>query len=106
MMRSASPSIAAGRRRALRSSTAAASWASDSSGRPAAMPLFAVVQRAQHLVGDIDFCAEVNGILDDEIVFFLFGELAHDFLGPLQQRLQLFVATLIEVFAEFALALL
>src|SRR5882672_1968858 len=105
MQRWASPAIVAARRPPLRSATAAASSTSVNCGRPAAMRLFAVVQRAQHLFGDIDLCAEVNGILDDEVVFFLLGKLAHDFLRPLQQGLQLLVAALIQVFTELALAL-
>src|SRR5262252_10340384 len=104
--RSRSPSMVAARRPAPRSSTAAASSANVSCGRPAAMRLFAAVQRAQHFVGDVDACAEINGILDDEVVFFLLGQLAHDLLRPLQQGLQLFVATLIQILAELALPLL
>src|SRR5712671_2106803 len=54
-------------------------------------------ERLDHLVGDVDARAAVDGVLEDEVVLLLLGDLVDH---PLRQLL---VAALVEVLAELAL---
>src|SRR3954469_18036781 len=56
-----------------------------------------------HLVGDVDARAREHGVLEDDVVLFLLGDLPDHAVGLLHHLRQLFVAALVEVLAELAL---
>src|SRR3954463_13129471 len=61
------------------------------------------VEGLDHLVGDVDARAREHGVLEDDVVLFLLGDLADDTVRLLYDLGQLLVATLVQVLAEFAL---
>src|SRR3954468_21724945 len=63
----------------------------------------ACVEGLDHLVGDVDARAREDGVLEDDVVLLLLGNLADDPVSLLDHLSQLLVATLVQVFAEFAL---
>src|SRR5688572_6670451 len=66
----------------------------------------ACFQRLDHLVGDVDARARVDGVLEDDVVLLLLRDLADHAVGLLDHQRQLLVAPLVEVLAELALAAL
>src|SRR3989442_15439510 len=60
-------------------------------------------QRLDHLVGDVDARAREDGVLEDDVVLFLLGDLADDAVRLLHHLGELLVAALVQVLAEFAL---
>src|SRR5436190_5869999 len=56
-----------------------------------------------HLVGDVDARAREDGVLEDDVVLLLLGDLADDAVRLLHDLRQLLVTALIQVFAELAL---
>src|SRR5262245_42158732 len=63
----------------------------------------AVVERADHLVGDVDARAGVDSLLEDDVELLRLRDLPHRAVGALEDSRQLFVAPLVEVLAELAL---
>src|SRR5690606_16875901 len=94
----------------MRPSTSRASSASPTGsarGRIACLPgpLLAALarQRPQHLVGDVDARAHGDGLLEDEVVAFLLGDVLDRPVRLLDHLGELLVAPLVEVLAELAL---
>src|SRR5688572_16162231 len=63
----------------------------------------ALIQRPDHLVGDVDARAREDGVLEDDVELLLLGDLADHAVGLLHHLRQLLVAALVEVLAELAL---
>src|SRR5215468_409852 len=63
----------------------------------------AVVERADHLVGDVDARARKDRFLEDDVELLGLGDLAHRAIRALEDPGKLLVAALVEVLAEFAL---
>jgi len=63
----------------------------------------AIGQRAQDLVGDVDPGTGIDRFLQNEVVFLLFGNLANDAIGSLNDLPEFFVATLVQIFAKLPL---
>src|SRR5258708_8168403 len=63
----------------------------------------ALIERLDHLVGDVDARARVDGVLEDDVVLLLLGDLADHAVGLLDHLRQLLVASLVQVLAELAL---
>src|SRR5438067_3732244 len=61
------------------------------------------IERLDHLVGDVDARAGEDGVLEDDVVLFLLGDLADDAVRLLHDLRQLLVAPLVQVLAELAL---
>src|SRR5689334_311035 len=61
------------------------------------------LERLDHLVGDVDARAREDGVLEDDVVLLLLGNLADHAVRLLHHLRQLFVAPLVEVLAKFAL---
>src|SRR5947208_2648571 len=61
------------------------------------------LERLDHLVGDVDARAREDGVLEDDVVLLLLGDLADDAVCLLHHLRELLVAPLVEVLAEFAL---
>src|SRR3989337_1595759 len=64
------------------------------------------LERLDHPVGDVDPRVRVDGVLEDDVVLLLLGDLADDAIRLLHDLRQLLVAALVEVLAELALAAL
>src|SRR3970282_646967 len=64
------------------------------------------VQRLDYPVGDVDARIRVDGVLEDDVVLLLLGDLADDAIRLLDHLRQLLVAALVAVVAELALAAL
>jgi hypothetical protein len=60
------------------------------------------VEGADHLVGDVGARAGEDGLLEDQVVLLGFEDLLDDLVGALDDRGQLFVLALVQVFLEFA----
>src|SRR2546422_1139587 len=60
-------------------------------------------QRLDHLVGDVDARAREDGVLEDDVVLFLLGDLADDAVRLLHHLGELLVAALVQILAELAL---
>src|SRR4051812_14802951 len=60
-------------------------------------------QRLDHLLGDVDARAGEYGVLEDDVVLLLLGDLADHAVRLLHHLRQLFVAPRIEILAELAL---
>src|SRR6478752_1350233 len=63
----------------------------------------AAIQRLDHLVGEVDARAGVDGVLEDDVVLLLLGDLADDAVRRFHHLGELFVPALVQVFAELAL---
>src|SRR3954447_21592465 len=63
----------------------------------------APVEGLYHPVGDVDARAREDGVLEDDVVLLLLGDLTDDPVRLLYDLGQLLVATLVQVLAEFAL---
>src|SRR5689334_1281476 len=61
------------------------------------------VQRLDHLLGDVDARAREDGVLEDDVVLLLLGDLADHAVRLLHHLGELLVAPLVEVLAELAL---
>src|SRR5437764_6122945 len=61
------------------------------------------VQRLDHLVGEVDARAGVDGVLEDDVVLLLLRDLADDAVRLLHDLGELLVAARVQVLAEFAL---
>src|SRR3970282_1611302 len=64
------------------------------------------LESLDHTVGDVDARIRVDGVLEDDVVLLLLGDLADDAFRLLDHLRQLLVAALVEVLAELALAAL
>src|SRR3954468_12207963 len=60
-------------------------------------------ERLDHLLGDVDARAGENGVLENDVVFLLLGDLADHAVRLLHDLRELFVAPGVEVLAELAL---
>src|SRR5574343_594725 len=60
-------------------------------------------QCLDHLVGDVDTRAGVDGFLEDDVVLLGLGDLLDRLVGTIKHAGELFVATLVQVFTELAL---
>src|SRR6185295_7240143 len=60
-------------------------------------------ERLDHLVGDVDARAAVDGVLQDQVELLLLGDLVDHPVRLLHHLRQLFVAALVEILAELAL---
>src|SRR4051812_48572054 len=60
------------------------------------------VERLDHLVGDIDLGAGEDGLLQDQVVLLGLEDLLDDLVGALDDRGELFVLALVQVFLELA----
>src|SRR5689334_9266611 len=63
----------------------------------------APVEGLDHLVGDVDARAREDGVLEDDVVLFLLGDLPDDAVRLLDDLRELLVAALVQVLAELAL---
>src|SRR3990172_6366416 len=63
----------------------------------------AAFQRLDHLVGDVDAGVRPHGILQDDVVLLLLGNLADHPVGLLDHLGKLLVAPLVQILADFAL---
>src|SRR6185295_7926890 len=63
----------------------------------------ALLERLDHLVGDVDARAREDGVLEDDVVLLLLGDLADDAVRLLHHLRQLLVAALVQVLAELSL---
>src|SRR5919198_700089 len=63
----------------------------------------ALLERLDHLVGDVDARAREDGVLEDDVELFLLGDLPDDAVRLLDHLRQLLVAALVEILAELAL---
>src|SRR4051812_13895639 len=61
------------------------------------------VQRLDHLVGEVDARAGVDGVLEDDVVLLLLGDLADDAVRLLHHLGELLVPAGVEILAELAL---
>src|SRR5215472_11262214 len=61
------------------------------------------VQRLDHLVGDVDARAGVDGVLEDDVVLFLLRDLADDAVRLFDDLGELLVPPLVQILAELAL---
>ena len=66
--------------------------------------LLAFGQRLDDLIGDVEFRADPDDVLQDQIVLFGFGDLLDRLVGLFDDRSVLFVLAQIQIFAEFALS--
>src|SRR5688572_22249949 len=69
----------------------------------AAAGLFFGGQRLDDFVGDVDARTAVDRLLQNEVVFLRFRDLADHAVGALEKRRKLFVAAQVQVFAKLAL---
>src|SRR5471032_977475 len=60
-------------------------------------------QRLQHLIGDIDARTHVHRLLHDQVVMLRLGNLLDHLVCLIQHGSKFFIATLVQVFAKFAL---
>mmetsp|Transcript_13957 Transcript_13957/g.38065 ORF Transcript_13957/g.38065 Transcript_13957/m.38065 type:complete len:520 (-) Transcript_13957:4331-5890(-) len=65
--------------------------------------LFLRVQRVDHLLRDVDTCAEMDGVLQDQVVLLVVEDLLDDLVGLLDHGRQLLVLALGQVFLPLAL---
>src|SRR4051812_10767965 len=63
----------------------------------------ALVERLDHPFGDVDARAREDGVLEDDVVLLLLGDLADHAVRLLHHLRELFVAALVQVLAELAL---
>src|SRR5919201_3385769 len=63
----------------------------------------ALLERLDHLVGDVDARAREDGVLEGDVELFLLGDLPDDAVRLLDHLRQLLVAALVEILAELAL---
>src|SRR4051812_9077079 len=63
----------------------------------------ALVERLDHPFGDVDAGAREDGVLEDDVVLLLLGDLADDAVRLLHHLRELLVPALVQVLAELAL---
>src|SRR5437588_12474779 len=63
----------------------------------------ALIERLDHLVGDVDARAREHGVLEDDVELLLLGDMPDDAVRLLDHLCQLLVASLVQVLAELAL---
>ena len=73
---------------------------------PGDLPEVAGIQGLDHLVGNVMLGVDIHSFLQNQVVFFCLGQRSDHAVGALDDQLQLFVFTAVEIFLELtALAL-